>query len=637
MRGVLVGTDYIQDTDGSFKILEINTNVGFVFSDCREYINEVAFDNFLIDNEITKITYLLNKELPGQYGDLDENNNVNYGTLYTFQDFLFDKCADKGISLHIEVISPRAITVPYIENSPNELILRQVYDTTALVDSTYAKDNFEFLKLMYDTESTSIPKTYFINGTLGFDTIGSDIRDNGVHPNFIIKERYPTTNYGIYPKVFKIDTIEELETLKTNLPENTLLQEYIVNTDNLVLGKQVTYRTIDVLYGDTLSILNLFQPFEQTNPCPLSVSVDYDDNNEIQYWERPVYLQKHQNSLIYNVLYHLDDNSFILKSDGTFVNGTTIQIDDDVKSANLYELPLTGVTTSWSATTENVLTGSTIGFSKVKNISKYENVLIWVRRIELEDGIIFSDVPNSSIAVDNNGITKYKKYQFLEVGDGVVLYDMDTESFVIKNILNIKFQFTKQNVSTLDIEDIDNYMVVEEENNQPRFASVQSNAGVCASFYQPSYGNFPSQPNPPNQNNLRNGFGGNCNDLPPMVEWGERGQPNCSWSCTQPCEPFPPGYDPMSIPMTPQWYVYFYGANRSDCERQMPYSGPLPTYTCNYCDYFCCAGELTTQTFGPVDCSITSYPPQYVLRYDPPSGPGEFFTCETSNTKEHGA
>lgn len=629
MRGVLVGTDYIQDTDGSFKILEINTNVGFVFSDCREYINEVAFDNFLIDNEITKITYLLNKELPGQYGDLDENNNVNYGTLYTFQHFLFDKCSEKGISLHVEVISPNALTVPYIEDSPNELILRQVYDTTALVDSTYAKDNFEFLKLMYDTESTSIPKTYFVNATLGFDTIGSNIRDNGVHPNFIVKERYPTTNYGVYPKVFKIDTIEELETLKTNLPENTLLQEYIVNTDNLVLGKQVTYRTIDVLYGDTLSILNLFQPFEQTNPCPLPVSVDYDDNNEIQYWERPVYLQKHQNSHIYNVFYHLDDNSLILKSDGTFVNGTTIQIDDDVKSANLYELPMTGVTTSWSATTENVLTGSTIGFSKVKNISKYQNVLIWVRRIELEDGIVFSDVPNSTIVVDDNGITKYKKYQFLEVGDGVVLYDMDTESFVIKNIVDIKFQFTKQNVSTLDIEDIDNYMVIEEENNSPRFASIQSNVG-CFTYYQPSYG----MPGPfgSYQNDIRNSMGQNCQDLP-MPDWGNRTSPGCNWTCNLPCEPYPPQYDPMNIPNAPQWYIYFYGSNRQDCEKQMPF----PAYTCNYCDYFCCQGELSSAAYGPLECEIYLVPAaQYLPKYEPPSNPGEFFTCETSNQKEHG-
>jgi hypothetical protein len=625
MRGVLVGTDYIQDTDGSFKILEINTNVGFVFSDCREYINEVAFDNFLIDNEITKITYLLNKELPGQYGDLDENNDVNYGTLYTFQNFLFDKCADKGISLHVEVISPSAITVPYIENSPNELILRQVYDTTALVDSTYAKDNFEFLKLMKDTDSNLIPKTYFVNTSLGFDTIGTNIRDNGVHPNFIIKERFPTTNYGVYPKVFKIDTVEELETLKTNLPENTLLQEYIVNTDNLVLGKQVTYRTIDVLYGDTLGILNLFQPFEQTHPCPLPISVDYDDNNEIQYWERPVYLQKHQNSLIYNVFYHLDDNSLILKSDGTFVNGTTIQLNDDVKSANLYELPTTGVTSSWSATTENVLTGSTIGFSKVKNISKYQNVLIWVKRIELEDGIVFSDVPNSTIAVDNGGITKYKKYQFLEVGDGVVLYDMDTESFVIKNIVDIKFQFTKQNVSSLDIEDIDNYMVVEEENNQPRFASIQSNKS-CFAYYQPSYGNGVF---PPYQNDLRNVFSMNCFDVPDF-QWGQRTTPDCNWFCSEPCSPFPPWYDSGNIPNNPQWYVYFYGQNRSECERQMPYS----QYTCNYCDYFCCGAEVSSDVLGGgADCSITGTF-QYLNRYDPAFG--EFFTCETSNTKEHG-
>lgn len=628
MRGVLVATDYIQDTDGSFKILETNTNVGFVFSDCRDYINEVAFDNFLTDNEITKITYILNKELPGQYGDLDENNNISYGTLYTFQNFLTDKCSEKGISLHVEVISPNAITIPFFEDAPNELILRQVYDTTALVDSTYAKDNFEFLKLMYDTDSDSIPKTFFNNNTLGFDTIGTNIRDNGVHPNFIVKERFPTTNYSVYPKVYKINTQEELTTLKNSLPQDTLLQEYIVNMDNLVLGKQVTYRSIDVLYGDTLSILNLFQPFQQTNPCPLPISVDYDDNNQIQYWERPVYLQKHQNSLIYNTFYHLDDNSLILKSDGTFVNGTTIQINDDIKSANLYELPTTGVTTSWTATTENVLTGSTIGSSKVKKVSKYQNILIWVRRIELEDGIVFSDVPNSTIAVSNDGITKYKKYQFLEVGDGVVLYDMETESFIIKNIIDIKFQFTKQNVSTLDIEDIDNYMVVEEGSNQPRFASIQSNAG-CFSYYQPSYSNgvFPFF-----QNEVRNPFGDPCFVSPEFL-WGERTAPVCDWTCTSPCDPYPPNYDAMNIPNTPQWYVFFYGINRSDCERQMPYN----TYTCNYCDYFCCNGEVyySPPLSSGFDCGILFYPPQYVKKYDPPIG--EFYTCETSNTKEHGA
>ena len=622
MRGVLVATDYIEDVDGNFKILEINTNIGFVFSDCRDYINEVAFDNFLIDNEITKITYILNKELPGQYGDLDENDSVNYADLYTFQQFLIDKCKDKGLTLHIEVISPSAVVVPTFEDGPNTLILRQVYDTTALVDFTYAKDNFEFLKLMHDVDTTSIPKTYFVNESLGIDTVGTNIRDNGAHPNFIVKERFPTTNYGIYPKVYKITTTEELEELKLNLPQNTLLQEYIVNVDNALLNKQVTYRTIDILYGDTLSILNLFQPFEQTNACPLSISVDYDDNNEIQYWERPIYLQKHHDATIYNQRYHLDDNSLIYKSDGTFVNGTNIQIGDDVKSTKLPGLSDTGVTTSWSASTENVLTGSTIGLSKVKNIFKYENRLIWIRRIELEGGIMFSDVPNSTIAVDTSGTTKYKKYQFLEIGDGVILYDTVTDSFIKKDIIDIKFQFTKQNVSTLDIEDIDNYMVVEEGSEVPRFLSIQSNI-QCFGFYQSSYPSYASGP-------YADGIRINGDQCPSVDEtpWGYRNPPECFWSCNAPCNKYPPNYDPSSLIFPQYWYVYFYGQNRSECETQLFYSN----FSCNYCDYFCCEGEVF---YGgsPAGCWAQNYEPFYINRY---GGTGEYFTCESSNTKEHG-
>ena len=42
----------------------------------------------------------------------------------------------------------------------NKLIIRIAYDTTALIDDIYANDNWQFLKLMYDTDENSIPKTY---------------------------------------------------------------------------------------------------------------------------------------------------------------------------------------------------------------------------------------------------------------------------------------------------------------------------------------------------------------------------------------------------------------------------------------------------------------------------------------------
>jgi hypothetical protein len=134
------------------------------------------------------------------------------------------------------------------------------------------------------------------------------------------------------------------------------------------------------------------------------------------------------------------------------------------------------------------------------------------------------------------------------------------------------------------------------------------------------------------QNDLRNVFAMTCIDFPDF-QWGNRTTPDCDWTCNQPCEPYPPQYDPMNIPNAPQWYIYFYGSSRQACERQIPF----PAYTCNYCDYFCCQGELSYAAYGPLECDIYLHPAaQYLPKYEPPSSPGEFFTCETSNQKEHG-
>ena len=35
MKGVLVGTDYVKDIDGSFKVLEINTSIGLLWNNAQ--------------------------------------------------------------------------------------------------------------------------------------------------------------------------------------------------------------------------------------------------------------------------------------------------------------------------------------------------------------------------------------------------------------------------------------------------------------------------------------------------------------------------------------------------------------------------------------------------------------------------
>ena len=84
------------------------------------------------------------------------------------------------------------------------------------LDETYAKDNFEFLKLMHGADSTSIPKTYFNDGAgLSVDSLGDTLNDNGVLPNYIVKLRYPTIDYAQYPKVRKSSFLSGLRSPKS--------------------------------------------------------------------------------------------------------------------------------------------------------------------------------------------------------------------------------------------------------------------------------------------------------------------------------------------------------------------------------------------------------------------------------------
>ena len=53
------------------------------------------------------------------------------------KEILKEKCAENNIGFTEYPVPVNSVTVPYIEDAPNKFILRQSYDTTALVDETY--------------------------------------------------------------------------------------------------------------------------------------------------------------------------------------------------------------------------------------------------------------------------------------------------------------------------------------------------------------------------------------------------------------------------------------------------------------------------------------------------------------------
>ena len=333
MRAVLVGNDYLKDNNGNFRHLESNTSVLPSFARAEDYFNKSVFDQFLLDNNITSIVIIdpLGSNFLQDGLDKQHDGNSSYQKISHMLSNIY------GETHSVSFISQNQDgSLPLIEDANDKLILRIAYDDNALVDESYCKDNFGFLKLISDSNPNSLPNVFFNDGNeISVDTIGTTITNNGNHPNFIIKERYPTINYGNYPKVYRINSVEELNTLKNGLNSNELLQEYICNTNDLIDGKLKTYRHITILYGSDLSVLNPFDVFCHSNRLPITDAVDYDDaTNELSPWERPKYLQK-TGSTAATKLYTGSENDNVKKSDGSLVKLKDLKVGDNLSSVIL--------------------------------------------------------------------------------------------------------------------------------------------------------------------------------------------------------------------------------------------------------------------------------------------------------------
>ncbi len=478
MRSVLIAVDFVKDIDGSFKVLELNTGISISPKTIEPYFNKTDFDVFLTQNNITDIDLILLNVGPAYSVDVESGNNTMEGLgLYIEKNY-------SGYTINRTIVDHRNQIVPTIEDSPNKIIIRQCFDSTALIDDTYAKDNFQFLKLLSDNQPSSIVKTYFNHSTLGIDLIGTTLRDNGDYPNYIIKERFPTKDYSIFPKVLKIDTIEELQNIKQNLSPNTLLQEYVINTNDLENGKLKTYRSIGLVYGPNLDIINLFHPFVHTNPCSIDLTADFTDGN-LSPWERPKYLQKYSKDTT-SIKYNSDSSNLVLKSDGTLSYPNQLLLNDEIKTINLYGLPdgdSSLTISSYTGTTEDVFSNSVFSSSTIKSIGTI-NENVWIRNLELSGGLKFSDIAGSKILVKRDGILRFMTFDYVELSDEIVVVNKNTNQFELKTILNEYFTFSNEMIYQIDVEDIDVYLTMDESTTSPTYFVIQHNGPEeCRCWY----------------------------------------------------------------------------------------------------------------------------------------------------------
>jgi hypothetical protein len=496
MKSLITGTDFIRDIDGTFKAIETNTNVSLCV-DVSRYLDINVFTDFITNNNIQEIVIIHNNnnmQIVDHEGETEEKNQnyIDDTTGVNLIRLLRDIYRNTNITISSIKVDDNSITIPNVEDGEGKLIIRLAYDTTALIDDTYAKDNWEFLKLMYDTNPNLIPKTYIDDEILGFDSIGTNLRDNNDHPNYLIKKRITPTNSNIYPKLLKVNTVEELDNIKNNLQIDEYLQEFICDPNNLFLNKLKVYRSVDLIYGSNLDILHLWD-VEGTNILDLVSTPDYDDNNNVQIWDRNRYVTKY-NSLYQNLAIKLsaDSGTKILKPNNEIITIDQLNVGDNVKSINFPSLPINTSefsTLSWTGQTSDIVENYSIENSVVvsKVRKEYFGEII---EFQLDDGLTFSDVPHAMVLTKKliSGVTvaKFTLYQHIEIGSILFIWDNETETIVERTVTSLGFSHQSISAYSLDVSQFDLFLTLDESSNN-RYGLITHNYSYdCRVFYCPS-------------------------------------------------------------------------------------------------------------------------------------------------------
>lgn len=507
MKAVVIATDYVKDTNGEFKVLEMNTNTGILFTNANDYLDLDSLEQLVSDNGITNIEVILPKVLATNVIDTEHVDNGSYGVYFDFA--IRNRFVSSSVNVETHYTTQNSTTVPFVEDTDTTLIIRVSYDSTALIDSVYCADNFEFLKLMHDTDVNSIPKTFINNTEFGFDSIGDIVRDNGEYPNYIIKERFPTTNYEQYPKVLKIENSEELINIKSNLSSNVLLQEYVFNPSDTLEGKLKTYRVMSLIYGSNLDVLDLTHPFVHTNACAIEASADFDTNNELALWERPCYLQKYENKNGERFRYDFDSESKIFMADGSLSNVDVLTSGSIVKTLNFVDMPTTEGTIAesmWSQSFDSLSDSLEVTTTNVVMVES-KNRMVWLKTIELSNGSIFSDVDVSKCVskIGEQSEYKFNRIQHVELNDSILLFNTQTNTIEEATVLNIEYNYQLMNVYSLNVEPIDALLTAEEGVETPIYSIFQHNLPQCITVSCGYWNNAYTY-----QQCIGNGFSGYC-------------------------------------------------------------------------------------------------------------------------------
>ena len=488
MKAVIIGTDLLKDSNGNLRIVETNTNVD-IHNKIVPDLDWDSFKQFLIDNSINEL------ELITTTGNLipterDGRFSTNLADV-SIKNKMEEIITDLSGSFTFHQLAQNSMTVPYIEDASNKLIIRTSYDATAIVDEEYTKDKVNFHRIIQNKSYS--PNVYYsssVDTNLNIDQLNSLHITIGNTPNYLVKTRYPNINIVEYPKFYKIDSMERLEELKTSLSETEYMEEYHTHADNIVNNKMGVIRSLDILYGNTLSCLHLGSYIMTSQVDKDSWETEYDSDGLMLQSCRPFWMSKIP--ALTGTAYILDSDTKILNGDGNLQLPNQILENDTVKTILLPWVPLDDTLVDGvpnfqlgvnSGTFINDINTFTTGSTVVEEIIGVQKDSLMIK-VTLENGLSYEDLPGSTMIIEEFDTlnTTYALTNTFRINDSIVFYDYINNTLTKSKITNLEVVYVNRMIYDINVEQSDVFLPVLDETLGLAFIQHNPCYGWCG-FY----------------------------------------------------------------------------------------------------------------------------------------------------------
>jgi hypothetical protein len=409
MKAVIVGLDFVYDSAGNLRPIEMNTNIGNSkqkIENDSEVFDMIDFQNFVTSNMFTKITYIgINSKIKEEIQSVTTNLSLEFESVHT---------------------SPNSITIPYIEDSPTNLIVRTSFDTTAILDELYCANKIGYLNLIKDSEFGS-EFAYLNEENILVNSI-TNIQDNGIHPNFILKAVKPAYDKEVYPKFYKVTNQDELDVVLLNVTKDYFLMPYYFNESKVHSDKITKIRKMSMLFPPDLESIHI--------GAYTDVSIQKLDNN-VTYNEETFEIDNRYRNIYYTSDFKINlpkllDDDYVIMADGTTKSGLDLQVGDLIKTIdipNAENIDAVNVLANYEINMETFLGG--VVYSTNRVVSK-NRIDMWVDMAEITftDGTNWFDTINSSYLIYENNEIKFVKIMDFVPGNIVLLINTSDDENV---------------------------------------------------------------------------------------------------------------------------------------------------------------------------------------------------------------